>query len=441
VKYIDFFRNDLWRIRPRDLPRRKAFFVRSAQVTALACRDFVRNNCKFKASALTFYSLLSIVPILAVMFGIAKGFGLEQRVQEEIASRMQGQAEQKMVAEKIMTFADSMLARTNGGVIAGIGVAFLFWTIIGVLSNIENSLNEIWHVTKPRTLGRKFSDYLSTMLICPILIVISGSLTIFVSSQIKTLVHALPLLSQLGPVFWLILKLTPYITLWVAFTFLFAFMPNTRVKYTSALIGGIVAGTAFQITQWIYINGQIGVSKYGAIYGSFAALPLFLMWFQLSWLILLFGAEVSFAHQNVEAYEFEDDCATASNSFKTLLSLLLTRHIVAKFCRGEMPADAVQLSHELDIPLRLVNQVLADLADARIVARTDKSSNGEPAWQPAVDVDRLTVKFVLDRLDHRGSENIPITRSNQFERLTDSLRNLDSLVESSSYNIRLKDLS
>ena len=415
-RYVNFVETDIWRMRQKDLSRSKSFFIRFLRVIILAVRDFGENKCNFRASALTFYSLLSIVPVIALMFGIAKGFGLQDKVKEQLLAKMQGQEE---VVKKVIDFADSMLANTSGGIIAGVGVAFLFWTIISVLSNIENSFNDIWGVKKCRSFGRKFGDYLSIMLVCPILLAISGGATVFVSSQIQTITEKIPLLQNLGPAFWVLFKLLPFCTIWVAFTFVLSFMPNTKVNFKSALIGGIVAGTVFAGVQWAYINFQIGAAKYGAIYGSFAALPLFLIWLQTSWLIVLFGAEVSFAHQNVETYEFEPDCRSVSHSFKTLLSLLITQRLVKRFCDGEKPSDASGLSHELEIPVRLVRQILYELSEAGVLSEVRKGEDKELAYQPAIDVDKITVKFVIDRLEQRGTSNIPVAKSGEFDKLSD----------------------
>jgi membrane protein len=437
AKWTNFIERDLWRIRLRDHSRGKSLVIRFIQIIALAVRGFYENKCKFKASALTFFSLLSIVPVIAVMFGISKGFGLQTQVQEQLLAKMQGQEE---VVTKVIDFSNSLLANTNGGIIAGIGVAFLFWTIISVLSSIENSFNEIWGVIKPRSFGRKFGDYLSIMLVCPILLVMSGSMTLFVSSQIESIKEKIPLLQDFGPVFWLLMKSLPYVVIWIVFTFIFIFMPNTKVRFKSALIGGIVAGTIFQIVQWIYINFQIGMAKYGAIYGSFAALPLFLIWLQTGWLIVLFGAEVSFAHQNVETYEFEPDCLSVSHSFKILLSLIITQKLVNRFCQGEKPCDAPQLSHELDIPVRLVRQLLYELSESKVISESRTDEYKELVYQPAIDVDKITVKFVIDRLEQRGSADIPVIKSVELDKLSDSLQQFGKVIEGSPANILLKSL-
>lgn len=424
-------------MRLRDYSRGKSLFIWFLRIVALAVRGFNENKCKFRASALTFFSLLSIVPVIALMFGIAKGFGLQERVAAQVLEKMQGQEE---VATKVIAFANSLLDKASGGVIAGVGVIFLFWTIISLLSNIENSFNDIWGVVKPRTFGRKFSDYLVTMLVCPILLAVAGGATIFLSGQIQTLTEKFPILDNFGPAFWLVLKLLPYMTLWISFTFIFIFMPNTKVRFTSGLIAGIVAGTLFQLIQWTYVNFQVQITTKYAIYGSFAALPLFLLWLQVSWLIILFGAEVSFAHQNVETYEFEPDCLSASYSFKTLLSLLIAQRLVHRFCDGEKPCDASRLSHELEIPVRLVRQLLYDLSESGILSEVKKSEDKELAYQPATDVDKMTVKFIIDRLQQRGTSSIPVLRSAEMDKLSDCLRQLDATLEKSPANVLLKNL-
>ena len=435
-KWIHFLKTDLWRIRAKDQPRRKSFLIRLAQVIVLAFRGFDENRCRFKASALTFYSLLSMVPIVALMFGIAKGFGLQKQVEQQLLEKAQGQGE---VVTRIIDFSNKMLEETSGGLIAGIGVVFLFWTVIKVLSNIENSFNEIWGVIKPRTIGRKFGDYLLIMVVGPILLVISGSVNIFVNSQVKILLEKIPMLQNLGLLFWLPLKMLPYVSVWILFTFIFAFIPNTKVKFTSALMAGIVAGTIFQFVQWIYVNFQIGVAKYGAIYGSFAAVPLFLIWLQTSWLILLFGAELSFAVQNVKTYEFEPDCLSASKSYRMLLSLFIVQAIVKKFTVGEKAPDAPQLSHDLQIPVRLVRQLLYQLSESRVLSEV-RSKEREYAYQPAIDVDKITVKYVIDRLEHHGTTNVPVSRSSELDKLSDCMQKFSETIDKSEANVLLKTL-
>ncbi|MHC4637740.1 MAG: YihY/virulence factor BrkB family protein, partial [Planctomycetota bacterium] len=224
TRVVNFLKTDIWRLRLKNLPRRKSFLIRQLRIIVLAVRGFDEDKCRFRASALTFYSLLSTVPVIAMMFGIAKGFGLAERVEAEILAKVQTE-EQILVAKKIIKFANSLLEETSGGFIAGIGVAFLFWAIIKLLSNIENSFNNIWGVKIPRSFGRKFSDYLSVMLVCPILLVMAGSATVVISSQIREFIANSPFFSFMGPVVFFLLRLLPYCTLWIAFSFIFIFIP------------------------------------------------------------------------------------------------------------------------------------------------------------------------------------------------------------------------
>ena len=436
-RVINFLKTDIWQIHLKNYPPSKSFLLRQLRIIVLAVRGFDEDKCKFRASALTFYSLLSVVPVIAMMFGVAKGFGLEKRVETELMQKMHAQKE---VAEKIINFSNSLLENASGGFIAGVGVVFLFWAIIKVLSNIENSFNDIWGVKTPRRIGRKFSDYLSMMLVCPFLLVMAGSATVFISSQVQVVIQKFSIFSALGPFILFVLKLLPYCTIWIMFTFVFIFMPNTKVKLKAGLLAGVVAGTIFQLTQWIYINFQIGAAKYSAIYGSFAALPLFLLWLQVSWLVILFGAELSFAHQNVETYEFEQDYLAASYSFKKLLSLLITHLLVKNFCKGEQPWHVERISHTLEIPIRLVRQILFELAESGILSEVRKDNGKDVAYQPAIDVAKITVKYVIEALEQQGSSAIPVRQTSELNKLSDCLSTFAGDIEKSPANILLKDL-
>ncbi|MBN1457369.1 MAG: YihY/virulence factor BrkB family protein [Sedimentisphaerales bacterium] len=435
---VRFVKTDIWRLRLKNYTGARFFLIRQLRIIILAIRGYAEDKCKFRASALTYFSLLSIVPVIAMMFGIAKGFGLEEKVREQIMTQLQSQPE---VAEKVIVFANSLLENANGGFVAGVGVAFLFWTVIKVLSNIENSFNDIWGIKSSRSIGRKFSDYLSVMLVCPILLVMSSSLTVAISGQVREIIQKFTIFSAIGPFIIFLLKLSPFVTIWVVFTFIFIFMPNTKVKFSSGLLAGIVAGTIFQLAQGLYIYFQVGVARYGAIYGSFATLPLFLIWLQISWLIVLFGAELAFAHQNVDTYELEPDCLSVSHSYKLKLSLVITQRLVRNFCEGKDAISASQISHELEIPIRLVRQILFDLTEARVVSGQNSENSKEILYQPAVDVDLLTVKYVKDALEKKGTSDLPIAEISEFNRLSKCIAEFDKTIEASSDNILLKEMN
>ncbi|MBF0253239.1 MAG: YihY/virulence factor BrkB family protein [Candidatus Omnitrophica bacterium] len=431
---IDFITVDVWRIQARRLPKVKAMVLNHLRVVLVALRGFNEDKLQLRASALTFYSLLSIVPVAAMAFGIAKGFGFEKMLENQIVTQMAGQEE---VMLQVTTFAKSLLDNTQGGLVAGIGIAMLFWTVIKVLGNIELSFNDIWGVKTPRTLGRKFSDYLSIMLICPILIISSSSATVFITTQIQ---NATSNVELLGPVVFLIFKMTPFVLYWVLFTFVYVFMPNTNVKISSALIAGVITGTIYQLAQWIYIDFQVGVSKYNAIYGSFAALPLFLVWVQLSWLIVLFGAKISFAHQNVDTYEFEPDCLKASHNFRRQTALRIMNIIIKNFLADKEPMEDYKIAHEMDAPIRLVRDIIFNLTRAGLLTEVCSGTKGVKTYQPAHDVSKITVKYVLDILDKQGANDVPVKDSDEQKKIEESLKMLGTAIDKSSGNVLLSTI-
>lgn len=266
------------------------FIVRSYRILWNSALAFSRNEDSLKASALTFYTLISIVPFLAVTFGIATGFGFEQFLENEIKSYFK---EQEEVITYAIRFARSALQNAKGGVIAGVGLIALLWTNLSLLATIENALNDIWHVRQPRSWAKKLTDYLAVMIICPIFFVVSSSVSVYLMTQLAETAKESHLLELMSPFLLFILRLVPFFLSVLLFVVMYLFIPNVRVRVRPRIIAGIFAGIAFQCWQWIYIRFQVEIASYGAIYGTFAALPLFLVWLQVSWLIVLAGAELA----------------------------------------------------------------------------------------------------------------------------------------------------
>ena len=436
-KIVVFIKRDVWRIRRTDLPPGKSFFLTLLRVLILSIRGFDEDKCQLRASALTFYSLISIVPVAAMGFGIAKGFGFEKMLESQLRAKLAGHEE---IVDNVVQFSHSLLESTKGGLLAGIGVIVLFWAVIKVLGQIEESLNDIWGIKEQRPLGRKFGDYLSLMLVCPVLIILSSSVTVFVTTQVTLILEKITVLGAFSPIVFFLMKLLPYSILWGLFTFLYIFMPNTKVRFTSALLAGIITGTVFEIVQWAYITFQVGAAKYNAIYGSFAAFPLFLVWLQLSWLIVLYGAELSFAHQNVDTYEFEPDALQASRRLKTLLSLQIAQRVIRNFARGEAALTAGQVSRELEIPIRLVNEIIFELTQSNILSGTDTGKDGERGFQPARDINALTISHVVDATELRGSNTMPFSHTSEFAALSEAVEIFRRTIEKLPANKLLKDL-
>ncbi len=419
------------RLLPRDMfhrplksySPRKMFLVRQIRIFALVFKGFTEDRVQLRASALTYYSLLSIVPIVAMTFGIAKGFGFDTFLKEEILNSFAGQ---EKVMEWILTFVDSYLAKIKGGIIAGAGIVVLLWSVMKLLGNIESSFNDIWQIKKSRVISRKISDYISLVVITPILLFVSSSVTLFLSNQVKNSAELFPLLSYIGPLLSFLVSLIPYVLIWLVFTLLYIIMPNTKVNFKSAFIGGIMAGTMFQFLQWGYIYFQSMLTGYGAIYGSFAALPLFLIWMQLSWLLVLFGAEVVFANQNVEHYEAESESINISNHLKRSVTMLVLKGIIMNFKNNEPPATAEQLAKKMDFPVRLIREILYELLETGIISETVTKNVKENAYQPAQDIENLTVGYVIDLLDKRGNDNLEIEDNKELERM---IKVIDGFME------------
>ena len=319
---LEFVRTDLWRIRLKYEPPRKSFWIRQLRILILSVREFMKDKCLLRASALTFYTLVSIVPLMAVAFGIAQGFHFEKHLENHIRQKFLGKEDvivseettgeepdrapsgeivpeesdsvpdegdeklasqdeagvdemevREQVINRVFEISNRVLDNAKGGLVAGIGVVILIWTVIKVLGYIEQSFNDIFGVKKPRTWPRKLSDYLFFVFISPIVFVVASSITVLFTSEITVLVTRLEIWGWVGGLIFVCLKILPFSLIWALFTFTYLFMPNTKVKFSSALLGGIIGGTLFQLIQWMFIVFQIGISRYGAIYGSLAAIP------------------------------------------------------------------------------------------------------------------------------------------------------------------------
>ena len=439
-RFLTFFKTGIWEIRLKDLPPIEAFFIRYLRIILLASRGFIRDNCQKTASVLTYYSLLNIVPVVAVAFAIAKGFGLEKLIEKQILQAAEKANWQADITTQILSFSHNLLDQAKGGLIAGVGVVLLFWTVISILGKIEEALNEIWEVKKSRTLVRKFSDYIAMMVFAPVLLIISSSATVLVASQVKVIVNKIALLGVFSKVILLLLNLLPYVSIWVLLTILYLIMPNTRIPMRSAILGGVAAGTIAQIVQWIYIRFQIGAASYGAIYGSFAALPLFLAMLQMSWMTVLFGAEIAYANEHYETFGFHPEYSRMSVSSKKLLMLRIFHLLTKRFSLGEKPLGVSQIAHGLQIPVRLVRQLLMELSDVGLVVETVKGIKSEVAFQPARTVENITVKFALDEYEKYGITKIPDYQSDEAEKISKYLKDISETIEKSSGNVRLKEI-
>jgi membrane protein len=427
----------IWNTPLSDMSKGRTFILKQVRIIVLTARGFSNDNVQLRASALTFYSLLSVIPIAAIAFAIAKGFGLDQNLEALITEKFQSHQE---VLNWLLQNARNAIQETRGGYIAGVGVIILFWSVMSLLNHIESSFNHIWQIHSSRPWYRKFTDYITIMLIAPVFIILSSSITVFISTELADFMSKAPILDFFKPIISFLFKFAPYFLTWMTMTIMFIIMPNAKVKFIPALISGIISGTIMQILQWLYIDLQFGISKLNAIYGSFAAVPLFIVWLQSTWIVVLLGAELSFANQNFSRYEFESEALNISNFHKRALVLLIMQMIIRNFSLGEKPISAEHISMSLKMPVRLVRDILQDLSKVNLVAVIHENEQKERLYQPALDINRLTVSFVLARLDKKGIEHQLIIKNKDFEKVINMLDKFDKLVSKSDSNILIKDL-
>ena len=355
-----------------------------------------------RASALTYSTLLSIIPILAILFAIARGFGFDLIIEHQLRQGMTNQQ-----AELILSWINSYLIHAKSGIFIGVGLIMLLWTILILTDNIERSFNAIWQVKRPRNVFRKITDYFSMILLLPLLIVISSGLTIFMTTYIRNMENFL----LLAPILKILVRMIPYILTWGMFIGLFIFIPNTQVRLRHTWLPGILAGSAFQAFQYIYINSQIWLSSYNAIYGSFAAIPMFLLWAQISWIICLFGAEMSYVSQNLASFEFGKETANISRRYHDFFCTIVLSSISKQFAMGKPPYTAEEISKEHKIPIRLTKKILYELQDMHLIYEAiDEDNRKDIGYLPGIDINRLTVGMLLNKLDSNGSEAFKINR-------------------------------
>lgn len=426
-----FVTHDIWHLRLEDLPKAKSVLIRQVRIIVLAVKGYKEDECSLRASALTYYAMMSIVPMVAMAFAIAKGFGFEQMLETQIKKGFSGDAE---IIEMVVQFANTLIEETRGGLIAGIGLVILLWSVMEMLSHMEESFNKIWEQKESRTFWRKFSDYFSMMLIAPVLIIVAGGATAFISSTVNALSGQDSLPGYIGPAIAFLMKWLPFILCWFLFTLIYIVIPNTKVKFKSALTGGVIAGTIYQFTQMGYFILQLELIDINAVYGSFAALPLLFMWLRISWIALLLGAEIAYAHQNVHKFQYDLDIANISARNKRIISLMITHLLIKNFMKEEKPLTDSEISQKIAVPVRVIRQVLYELMECRIVSELRTHNDKEYAYQPAADIHRMTIRYVIEKLENRGAMDVNPSKTPAFEAVSDSLKAFSETLEKSASN-------
>lgn len=363
----------------------------------LSVRAFLDRGLQNKSMSLTYSTVLAIVPALALLFAISRGFGFQDLVQKQLF--LYFPAQQKAISTAI-TFVDSYLKESSQGLFVGVGIIMLLWTLISLLGNIEEAFNNIWGIHKGRSFMQKVTDYIAICLMVPVLMICSSGASIFMSTIVQENLQ-LPFLT---PILNNLLELAPLVLAWLAFSLSYLLIPYTKVTFKYAAIAGAVSAIGFYILQLLFVNGQIYVTKYNAIYGSFAFLPLMLIWLQLTWLILLAGCVLTYSMQNVFAYNYLGDVSEVSASYRHTISIAITALVFRRFRRGKKPYTLYELTRFYDLPMRLVDNSVNALRAAGILYRVELSE-GKYGIAPAVDTDTLSVGELIGRLEDKGNSD------------------------------------
>jgi len=414
---------------------RSLWWVRIVKTLNLSVRSFLDADIQSQACALTYRTLLAIVPALALLFAIGRGFGIQTVFQDELYRMFPAQKE---AIEQALLFADSYLSKTGEGLFLGIGIAFLLWTLISLVGNVENTFNKIWDIKSGRSIWRKITDYTAMLLILPVLMICASGLTIFVSNTLQDMFR----FSFMTPLISLSLNGASWIFTWLFFTAVFILIPNTKVNKVNALIAGVFAGTGFRVLQWLFVSGQIYVTRYNAIYGSFAFLPLLLIWVQLTWVITLSGSLLCYASQNIFRFSFQSETDGISMSYHRKVTIGVAVAVTRMYTQGKPAPTPLSLSLAYAIPIRLMNRVVDLLVDCGILTRViiNNSKTDGYGLQPAVDPQLLTISHVFDKLNNYGRTGFISNFDKDFAEVNALMDKIDVQVKKTTDTIRLTDI-
>ena len=428
-RVIEFIKNGVWET-DAEGNGRSGWAIRPFKIMIYTVRGIGEHGIFLRASALTYYTLLSIVPIAALIFGFMKGFGFDANIWEWLYSKVPGF---ETSLDYLRTWVDNTLVRTRGGVLAGVGVVMLFWAVVRVFTGIEEAFNNIWEVRKSRPVTRMLSDYLSVVVVAPILLISASGLSSLMRGMLEPWVWT-PLLNVVFPLAELILT-------WALFAFVYWIMPYTKVKFRGAVIAAVIAGTAFWLFQNLYFLLQGQLSNYNAIYGTFAAIPLLLVWLQTSWVLVLVGAELSFAYQNIDRYELERDAVTMNTSNKRKILVASMAVIVRHFIDGNGPVTSEHIAEELKLPVRSIRDVVYELGQAGLVVAVKTAHDErENSYVPAHDIHDLTVYDVINSVESVGSDKLNVSGLPEVQKVGKLLDQVTEKSKEAGMQTRLTEL-
>lgn len=427
--WLDYCQYGVWR------DTRTGWKVSVVKTLSLSLRSFMSSDLQTRACALTFRTLLAVVPALALLFAIGRGFGFQNLLTDQLYKVFPSQ---HRALETALKFVDSYLAQASEGIFVGVGIVFLLWTMISLLGNVENSFNDIFRVRNGRSLWRKITDYLAILLTLPVLMICAGGISLLMSTTLKSL---LPF-EFMKPAFTFLIDAVGYIFTWLFFAGAYMLIPNARVKFANALLAGIVVGTAFQILQWIFLTGQMYVAKYNAIYGGFSFLPLLLIWLQLAWLITLIGALLCYASQNIGQFSFRDDIENISHNYLREVEITIMAIVVKRFEQAAPPLTSLEISDGYGIPVRLVTDAATALHSIGLINFIESDGElMEHPLTPSMEPRLITVGEVLSRLDSHGAADFIPDFDTRYEAVATVMSSLQTILKSDGAKMPLASLS
>ena len=394
----EFIQYDLWRQSHMEIHApKKRLLYRFLQTIILVARGFKDQVLVVRANSLSFALLFAFIPMLALIYAIARGFGFEETVQNTISSSFLAEAN---VAPVLLEWIERYLDTARGGLFLGIGLIVLIWAVYAFFNMLENSFNCIWNVKQSRSFARRMTNYVMTLLLVPVLVVVTSGISIFLNS---TEILA-PVLDGILPIRKFMLRFLPFVATAGVFTWIFIAIPNTKVKFSSAIIPGILMGLLYQLVQALSMFLVVLFTRMSIVYGAFSAIPLVLIWLNVTCWLLLIGAELAFAIQNNDLFAYEKDLKTMSRRYKDYVMLYLLSVIIRRFETGETPLTAQEMAVKNQLPIRLVQELLARLEEVAIVHRIYIEDEEDQAFIPALDTKTITVEMVIGRISAQGTE-------------------------------------
>lgn len=387
-----FLHTDMWSTDAAAVTRRRRMLIYILQMFHALYRRAGQGDLVLHAMSLVYTTLLSLVPLLAVSFSVLKAFDVHNQIQPTLDQVLQPLGERgAQISQRLVAFVENMKA----GVLGSVGLLMLFYTVLSLLEKIEAAFNSIWHNTKPRTALRRFTDYLSLLMVGPVLVFTGLGLTASMTSTafVQNLISHEPF----GTLYYFLGLLAPYVLIIGAFHFAYVFVPNTKVSHKAAFVGALVAGILWKTVGWAFATFVASSTNYNAIYSSFAILITFMIWIYLSWLILLLGGQISFYVQNPQYLRFTTDQPVMSISNRERLAFAIMQEVGLRFHVGRPAADVVVLSELFDIPTPFVKEVADLLIRAGLLLETDTEAN---TFLPARDLESIPLAAILNAVRH-----------------------------------------